>query len=127
MTANAATQPAPPSGPAPSAPNTLAKAKSPLTLAIDIGGTGLKAMLLDPKGNPVSERQRVETPEVPTPKTVLAALDKLVKLLPGYDRISAGFPGVIKKGVVYTAVNLNPEWVNFPLADEMTRDRKSVV
>ena len=47
---------------------------SPITLSIDIGGSGLKAMLLDPAGKPVSERQRVVTPEVPAPDAVLAGL-----------------------------------------------------
>src|SRR6202041_1993566 len=37
----------------------------PITLAIDIGGSGLKAMLLDPEGKPASERERLPTPETP--------------------------------------------------------------
>jgi polyphosphate glucokinase len=96
-------------------------AKGPVTLAIDIGGSGLKAMLLDPAGKPLSERERVETPAVPTPKAVLSALDGLVKQLPGFDRVSVGFPGVTKKGVTYTAVNLNPEWMNFHFQDELEK------
>jgi polyphosphate glucokinase len=98
-----------------------ATAKSPITLAIDIGGSGLKAMLIDPAGKPVSERQRVETPAVPTPKAVLAALDELIKPLAKFDRVSVGFPGVTKKGVTYTAVNLNPEWMNFPLQADLEK------
>jgi polyphosphate glucokinase len=91
------------------------KAAGPITLAIDIGGSGLKAMLLDPAGTPVSERERVSTPETPTPTLVLDELDKLSEQLAGFDRVSVGFPGVIKRGVVYTAVNLHPEWVEYPL------------
>src|ERR1039458_5584431 len=53
----------------------------PITMSIDIGGSGLKAMLLDPEGKPVSVRQRVLTPEVPTPAAVLAGLDELRKLM----------------------------------------------
>ena len=87
----------------------------PITLAIDIGGSGLKAMLLDPAGSPVSERERVATPETPTPTLVLSELDRLASALPGFDRVSVGFPGVIKRGVTYTAVNLHPEWVDYPL------------
>jgi polyphosphate glucokinase len=49
----------------------------PVTMSIDIGGSGLKAMLLDPSGKPVSERQRVITPAVPTPEAVLGGLDEL--------------------------------------------------
>jgi polyphosphate glucokinase len=30
----------------------------PLTLAIDVGGTGIKGLLLDARGKPISERER---------------------------------------------------------------------
>ena len=95
--------------------------KSPVTLAVDIGGTGLKAMLLDIAGKPVSERQRIETPSVPSPKAVLPALDELIKPLGKFDRVSVGFPGVTKKGVTYTAVNLHPDWMNFHLQQELEK------
>ena len=103
--------------PATSAPasKSAKTATGPITLAIDIGGSGLKAMLLDPAGAPVSERERVATPETPTPTLVLSELEKLASALPGFDRVSVGFPGVIKRGVTYTAVNLHPEWVDYPL------------
>jgi polyphosphate glucokinase len=90
------------------------KSSGPVTLAIDIGGSGLKAMLLDTAGKPLSERERVVTPAVPTPRAVLAALDALIKPLGGFDRVSVGFPGVTKHGITYTAVNLSPAWANFP-------------
>ncbi len=103
-------------------PRTPSKsASSPITLAIDIGGSHLKMMLLDPAGKPVSDRLRVETPETPTPKAVLAALRTLAKPLPHFDRISAGFPGVVKKGVTWLSVNLHPDWIGFPLQDQLTR------
>ena len=102
-------------------PSARAKSASPVTLAIDIGGTGLKAMLLDHAGKPVSERQRVLTPETPTPEAVLAELDKVVEALPGFTRVSVGFPGVIKHGVTYSAVNLHPDWVEYPLQQELEK------
>jgi polyphosphate glucokinase len=95
--------------------------RPPTTLAIDIGGSGVKAMLLDPDGKPVSERQRVVTPAVPTPQAVFAALDDLRKLLPEFDRVSVGFPGVIKHGITYLSVNLGPKWKNFHLQEELEK------
>jgi polyphosphate glucokinase len=103
------------------------KSSAPITLAIDIGGSGLKAMLLDPAAKPVSERERVETPAVPTPALVLGGLEKLRKLLPGFDRVSVGFPGVIKRGITYTAANLHPAWVGFPLQAELEKRWKRPV
>ena len=96
--------------------------KGPITLSIDIGGSGLKAMLLDAAGKPVSERQRVPTPAIPTPRAVLAGLDKLRKLMGKFDRVSVGFPGVVKHGVVYEGWNLHPLWFKeFPLQAELAR------
>ncbi len=106
---------------------TSASGKSAVTLCIDIGGSGLKAMLLDSAGKPVSERQRVDTPAVPTPPLVLAGLDELRKQLPSFDRVSVGFPGVIKRGTTYTAANLHPAWVGFPLQSELEKRWKKPV
>jgi len=99
----------------------------PITMSIDIGGSGLKAMLLDPAGKPVSERQRVPTPAIPTPLAVLKGLDKLRAMLGSFDRVSVGFPGVIKRGVTYTAANLHPRWANFPLQAELEKRWKKPV
>ncbi len=78
-------------------------------------------MLLDPSGNPVSERQRVPTPPVPTPDAILAGLDQLRALMPAFDRVSIGFPGVIKRGIAFTAANLHPAWIEFPLQAELEK------
>ncbi|MGA3262568.1 MAG: ROK family protein [Terracidiphilus sp.] len=104
------------------APSASPTTPGPITLSIDIGGSGLKAMLLDAAGKPLSERQRVVTPAVPTPEAVMAALDDLRMLLPGYDRVSIGFPGVVKHGAVYAALNLHPLWSGgFPLQAELEK------
>lgn len=104
-----------------------ANPRHPVTLSIDIGGSGLKAMLLDPAGKPLSERQRVPTPAIPTPTSVLKGLDKLREVLPDFDRVSVGFPGVIKRGITYTAANLHPRWALFPLQAELEKRWKKPV
>jgi polyphosphate glucokinase len=78
-------------------------------------------MLLDARGKPLSERQRVVTPAVPTPRAVLRVIEELSSRLPRFDRVSLGFPGVIKRGMTYTAANLHPLWANFPLQRELER------
>jgi polyphosphate glucokinase len=103
------------------------KPARPVTLSIDIGGSGLKAMLLDPAGEPLSERQRVNTPAIPTPITVLNALDQLRNMLPAFDRVSVGFPGVVKQGTTYTAANLHTRWAHFPLQAELQKRWKKPV
>jgi len=97
------------------------KTSNPITMCIDIGGSGLKAMLVNAKGSPVSERQRVATPAVPTPRAVLKGLVELRNTLPDFDRVSVGFPGVTKRGITYTAANLHPLWYGFPLEKELEK------
>lgn len=108
-------------------PFTANPAPGPVTLCIDIGGSGLKAMLVDSQGNPVSERVRVETPAIPTPTLVIKRLDKLVQALPGFNRISVGFPGVIKRGVTYLAANLHPAWSGFEFQKTLEKRWKKPV
>jgi polyphosphate glucokinase len=101
--------------------------KSPVTLCIDVGGTGLKIMLLDAEGQPLTQRLRTPTPEQPTPAHVLAELDKLKDQVPAFDRVAIGFPGVIKRGIVYTAANLHPQWVEFNLQAQLEKRWKKPV
>lgn len=109
--------PAPPSTRGSASPSTPAAgataparrrtARGPLTLAIDIGGTGLKAAVLDAAGAMTADRVRVPTPYPLSPEVLVATLRTLVRPLPAFDRVSAGFPGVVRNGRVLSA----PEFV----------------
>ncbi len=86
------------------------------TLAFDIGGSGLKCSLLDEKGNMLTPRVRVATPKPCPPKVLLEKFNELTAQLPRYDRISVGFPGVIRHGRTLTGVNLGGDvWRNYDL------------
>jgi polyphosphate glucokinase len=103
----------------------MANAKTrPHTLAVDIGGSGLKALILDARGKPLTERVRVETPRPATPKAVLAALNTIIEPLPSFDRVSIGFPGVVVRGVTHSAPNLHESWAGFDLAGAMQKSTK---
>jgi polyphosphate glucokinase len=109
-------------------PRASSKPKRPITLAIDIGGSGLKAILLDARGKPVSERERVPTPAIPTPHAVLRGLGVLRGRLGRFDRVSVGFPGVVKHGCTYLGFNLHPLWAKgFPLQKELEKRFKKPV
>lgn len=73
------------------------------TLVIDVGGTGLKASVLDPSGQPEHERVRLKTTYPSPPDKLVADLVELVKPLPPAQRASVGFPGVVRAGRVVTA------------------------
>lgn len=93
---------------------------SPRTLAIDIGGTGLKASVLDEAGNMLAKRVRVATPHPCPPGVLVDTLARLVAPVAPYDRVSVGFPGVVRGNHVITSPNLEGDgWSRHPLADAL--------
>jgi len=97
------------------------------TLAIDIGGTGLKALVLGPDGAALTDRARVETPHPATPAAVLRAMWALIEPLGEFDRISVGFPGVVVDGVIKTAPNLHDDWQDFELGKALAEGSRRPV
>ncbi len=97
-------------------------AAGPRTLAIDVGGTGLKASVLDAAGQMTVKRVRVETPYPCTPRILVTALAKLVAPLPAYDRHSIGLPGVVRDGLIVTAPHFQDgKWPNYPLENDLAQ------
>lgn len=91
------------------------------TLCIDIGGTGIKALILDEHGTPRGERLRVATPKPATPDAVLSVIELMAGQLGAFDRIAVGYPGVVIDGVTHSAQNLDAAWIGFDLADTLLR------
>src|SRR6476619_4350096 len=70
--------------------------KGATTLAIDSGGTGLNASVLDADGGKIVDRVRTKTPYPCPPRVLIRALDKLTHQLPPWHRVSVGFPGFVR-------------------------------
>jgi polyphosphate glucokinase len=114
---------------------TPTSAREPDTLAIDIGGTGLKASVLDPSGAMEHDRVRIPTPYPLPPEKLVTVLTDLVKPLPHFDRISVGFPGMVRDGHVLSAPHfvspdgpggeptpkLQKAWGDFDLQTHLTK------
>jgi polyphosphate glucokinase len=93
----------------------------PRTLAIDVGGTGLKASVLDENGKMIVDRVRIDTPYPCSPGLMVDSLVELVAPLPAHDRASVGFPGVVRDGRVVTAPHFKGRnWRSYPLADALS-------
>lgn len=108
--------------PADAAPPGVPAGARPITLTVDIGGTGIKGLLLDKDGRALGERVRIETPEYAVPETVLPVVGAIAKALPGFDRVSVGFPGVVHDSVTKTAPNLHRrKWADFALGEAIER------
>ena len=98
------------------------RAAASRTLAIDIGASGVKAAVLDARGRIIGERLRVKTPARRPPAFLIRTITALVAPLGPYDRVSVGFPGVVRDGVVRTAPNFgSSKWRGFDLARNLTR------
>lgn len=91
-------------------------------LSIDIGGTSIKACILDPKGELLSEFKKLPTPKDSNPEQVIKSIRELVATLDlPFEKISIGFPGYVKCGVVQTAPNLaKNKWTNVDLAQQLS-------
>ena len=61
-------------------------------LTIDIGGSRIKAILLDSDGKMLIEYKRLDTPSPATPERVMQTIAELTKNFGGYTRVSVGFP-----------------------------------
>ncbi|HEY5370138.1 MAG TPA: ROK family protein [Hanamia sp.] len=91
-------------------------------LAIDIGGSNIKATVLNREGDYLQDYEREKTPSPPTPQNFVALIKELARRFPEYDKITAGFPGYVKNGVVKTAPKLgNDIWKDYDLQKQLTK------
>ena len=89
-------------------------------LAIDIGGTHIKATILNDDGKFLKEYEIEETPQPSSPAKVMAVIEDIAKHFPEYDKITAGFPGYIKNGIVKTAPKLGDSlWKDYDLCKQL--------
>lgn len=95
--------------------------KTTKILSIDIGGSSIKACLITFGGDVLSEYTKLPTPLISTPQAVLEVIKQLAATLPGFERISVGFPGYVKYGKVQTAPNLaKKKWKDVDLAKQIS-------
>jgi len=102
-------------------------ASSRMAIGVDVGGSGIKAAVVDVEsGRFRSERIRVLTPQPSTPERVQASIARLVRRLAKVSGISesapvgVGLPGVTMGGRLATAANIDPAWVDYPIAENLT-------
>lgn len=79
------------------------------TLCIDVGGTGLKAAAVALDGSMVSERVKISTPYPCPPTRLVDALSSLAAKLPDCERVSVGFPGLVRHGRIWHVPALSRE------------------
>ncbi len=88
-----------------------------LALGIDIGGSGIKAAPVDTEtGEPATERFRLVTPRPATPKAVAETVGEVAAQFAWSGPVGVTFPGVVTRGTVRTAANMEPEWIGVDAA-----------
>jgi polyphosphate glucokinase len=82
-------------------------------VGIDFGGSGIKAAPVDlGKGEFVAERVRIDTPSPSTPDAVAAVFVQLLESFPDSDgSVGVTVPGVVTRGVVHSAANIDKHWI----------------
>lgn len=95
-----------------------------VAVGIDVGGSGIKGAPVDlASGTLAAERERIDTPKPATPTAVSKVIATIVE---GFDTptdtpIGVAIPGVVQRGVVRTAANIDPSWIGFDLADHLSQ------
>lgn len=104
---------------------------SPIAIGIDVGGSGIKGAVVEiATGRLTSERLRIPTPAPSTPEVVGAAIGRLVRrlvkatALPPDTPVGVGLPGVAVNGRLLTAANIDPAWVDHPVAEKLSKALK---
>lgn len=97
-----------------------------IAIGVDVGGSGIKAAVVDVEsGRFRSERIRVATPSPSTPDRVNASIGRIVRRLVKAAGVSesgpvgVGLPGVAIDGRLATAANIDPAWIDYPIADKL--------
>jgi polyphosphate glucokinase len=102
-----------------------------LAIGVDVGGSGIKTAVVDiDAGRFHSERIRVPTPVPSTPERVSASIGRLIRRLSKETDLSAdvavgvGLPGVAINGRLATAANIDPAWIDYPVAEKLSKSLK---
>lgn len=97
-------------------------------LSIDIGGSRIKGTILDINGNMLTDYQRLTTPKFAGPDNVMEGIIELSRNFKIFHKVSVGFPGYVRGGMVYTAPNLGTDkWRKIHLGDELSARMKKPV
>jgi polyphosphate glucokinase len=92
-------------------------------LSVDIGGSKIKATVLDIEGKMLRDYEKTETPFPANPQNVIKVISALASGFHPFTKVSVGFPGYVRDGIVRTAPNLdNESWKDFDLSTALTNE-----
>jgi polyphosphate glucokinase len=80
-------------------------------VGVDVGGSGIKAALVDLANGQATGRIRVATPQPATPAAIASTVAGLVHQFTNGGPIGCTLPAVVTNGVVHTATNIDKAWI----------------
>lgn len=91
-------------------------------LGIDVGGSGIKGALVNSeKGELITRRTRIPTPESRLPKDVMATIVQLINTFDYDGPVGIGLPLVVINNVPKTWFSAHKitEWIGYPVGDRL--------
>ena len=80
-------------------------------VGVDVGGSGVKAALVDLATGQATGRVRVATPQPATPDAIASTVAALVQQFTNGGPIGCTLPAVVTNGVMHTATNIDKTWI----------------
>ena len=81
-------------------------------MGVDIGGSGIKGAVIDINaGKLKGERKRIPTPVPSSPDNIAKTLNEIIHHFKWTDLVGCGFPAVVRDGKIFTASNVDKEWI----------------
>lgn len=106
----------------PRSPRSPRRREAPITLAVDIGGSHIKAALVDDAGRLVRRRHKVDTPAELSPQAMLDAVVAIGERVERFDRVSVGVNGLVHRGIIYAIpITGDAAFRGFDLAARLSR------
>lgn len=90
----------------------MPRRKATTAFGVDIGGSGIKGAIVDlDRGDLATERVKYLTPHPATPEAVADVVARLVREAGWSGELGATFPAIVKRGVAYSAANVDKSWI----------------
>src|SRR4051812_30243590 len=80
-------------------------------VGVDVGGSGIKAALVDLATGQATGRLRVATPQPATPDAIASTVSGLVRQFTSSGPIGCTLPAIVTNGVVHTATHIDKQWI----------------
>lgn len=92
-------------------------------LGIDVGGSGIKGAIVDTnKGELLTERHRIPTPQPPEPMAMIRTIEEIIAHFEWEGPVGCGFPAAVKNEIVKTASNIDDKWIGLNASERIQKE-----